>query len=161
MVLSLVTCAGYNGDHGMMAALAVLVCGFATGVGTLVLIGSAGDWVADDSLVAVLAFVLAGWLAISVGVIARRRRPESIFGPLLAAAGFAWFISAWNNPGAGSAVVFTAGLVFYTVGLPLVAHVALSYPGGRSGHWLERGALAVTYGGALVLQGVGPALLFN
>ena len=45
----------------------------------------------------------------------RRRRgcggPESRFGPLLAAAGFAWFLPEWNNPGVGSALAFTVGLV--------------------------------------------------
>ncbi len=159
-MLSLVTCAGYYGDHGMMAALAVLVCGFATGVGTLVLVQSnAGDWVAGDSAVAVLAFVLAGWLSITVGVVMTRRRPDSNFGLLLAAAGFAWFLAAWNNPGAGSALVFTVGLVLYAAVLPLAAHAALSYPVGQLGSQLERGVLTVTYVGALVLLGIGSTLV--
>ena len=146
----------------MMAALAVLACGFATGVGTSLLVrNNPGDWVAGDWAGAVLAFVLAGWLAIAIGVVARRRRPDSSFGLLLIAAGFTWFIAAWNNPGAGSSLVFTIGLVFYALGLPVVAHAGLSYPEGRLGNWLVRGALLVTYGGALGLLGVGPALLFD
>jgi len=146
----------------MMTARAVLVCGFATGVGTVVLVqNKPGDWVAGDSAGAVLAFLLAGWIAVTVGVVMRRRRPESNFGLVLAAAGFAWFIAAWNNPGAGSSLVFTVGLVFSAAGLPVVAHAGLSYPDGRLGNWLERGALGVTYGGALVLLGVGPALVFD
>ena len=159
---SLVTCVSDNGDHWMMTARAVLVCGFATGVGTVVMLqNNSGDWVAGDSAGVVLAFLLSGWIAITVGVVMSRRRPESNFGLVLAVAGFAWFIAGWNNPGAGSSVVFTIGLVFYAVGLPLVAHAALSYPGGRLGNRLELGALVVTYGGAVVLLGVGQALVFD
>ncbi|MDQ4037466.1 MAG: hypothetical protein M3313_03725, partial [Actinomycetota bacterium] len=145
-----------------MAALAVLVGGLAIGIGTLVLVRSnPGNWVAGESVGAALVFLLAGWLAIAVGVVMRRRRPDSLFGPLLVAAGFAWFLAAWNNPGAGFSLVFTVGLVLSAVGLPLVAHAALAYPGGRLASRLELGALAVTYGGALVLLGLGPALVFD
>ncbi|MDQ3734224.1 MAG: hypothetical protein M3400_09550, partial [Actinomycetota bacterium] len=145
-----------------MAALAVLVGGFVTGVGTLVLIrNNPGNWVAGESVGAGLVFLLAGWLAIAVGVVMRRRRPDSVFGPLLVAAGFAWFLAAWNNPGAGSSLVFTVGLVLSAAGLPLVAHAALAYPGGRLANQLELWALAVTYGAALVLLGLGPALVFD
>lgn len=159
---SLVTGVSDNGDHWMMTARAVLVCGFATGVGTVVLVqNNPGDWVAGDSAGAVLAFLLAGWVAVTVGAVMSRRRPESNFGLVLAAAGFAWFIAAWNNPGAGSSLVFTVGLVFYAVGLPVVAHAGLSYPEGRLENWLERGALVVTYGGALVLLGAGPTFVFD
>ena len=47
---------------------------------------------------------------IACGLVFWRRRPANAVGPLLAAAGCAWFLAEWDNPGVGSAVVFTIGL---------------------------------------------------
>ena len=71
-------------------------------------------------------------------------------------AGFAWFVTEWNNPGAASSVVFTVGLVLYAACPPLVAHAALSYPNGRLGSRVEHGVVAVAYVGHLVVLGLGP-----
>jgi signal transduction histidine kinase len=65
----------------------------------------------------------------------------------------------WNNPGAGSAFVFTTGLILYASAVPLVAHAVLAYPPGPVRR-LERVALAGAYGGALLLLGLLPALVF-
>ena len=112
------------------------------------------------SALATVALVAAGWAAIAVGLLSWRRRPESRFGVLLAAAGFAWFVTEWNNPGVGSSLVFTFGLVGYAVCPPLVAHAALSYPGGRLGADLERAIVAMAYAAALVVLGLASALVF-
>ena len=64
----------------------------------------------------------AGWTLIAVGLVSWRRQPGNGAGPLLAAAGFAWFVVEWANPASGSSTAFTArpGPVccLPTVGLP-------------------------------------------
>ena len=94
-------------------------------------------------------------------MLVQRRRPASRSGVLLAAAGFAWFVSEWNNPGAESPLVFTVGLLFYAACPPLVAHAALSYPSGRLGSRIERSILIVSYTASLVIMGLGSALVFD
>src|SRR5690242_14930547 len=55
------------------------------------------------------------------------------FGLLAVAAAVGWFLLGWNNPGAGSAFVFTGGLVLFIVSAPLVGHAALAYQRRRLG----------------------------
>jgi hypothetical protein len=86
-------------------------------------------WFAGSTDFAGAALLAAGWALIACGLAEWLRRPESAFGPLLAAAGFAWFLLEWNNPGIGSAFAFTIGLVLYASCPPLVAHAVLAYPG--------------------------------
>ena len=93
---------------------------------------------AGDSIAASLALAGAGWALVITGAVAWARRPSSRFGILLAAAGFAWFLAPLDNPGVGSGVAFTVGLVGYAACPPLVAHAALAYPGGRLTSPLER-----------------------
>jgi signal transduction histidine kinase len=108
-----------------------------------------------------VALLGAGWALIGVGVVSRRRQPESGFGLLLAAAGLAWFLVEWPNPGVGSALAFTAGLALYAACPPLAAHAALSYPEGRIRPVSARPALVFAYVGAIVVLGVLPALVFD
>jgi signal transduction histidine kinase len=85
-----------------------------------------------------------------------------MFGPLLAAAGFAWFLTEWNNPGIDSALAFTTGLVAYGVACaPFVGHAVLSYSGRQPRALLETGALAFAYAGSLLVLGLLPALVFD
>ena len=82
------------------------------------------------------------------------------FGELLAAAGCGWFLLEWNNPGVGSPLVFTIGLVLYAAAAPLVAHALLIYPAVSLGR-VERAVLALAYGGSLLALGLLPALVFD
>src|SRR6058998_2036248 len=56
-------------------------------------VGLGGEWAFYGwSNLHWLPDIAAGWSLIGAGLAARRARPESRVGPLLAAAGFAWFV---------------------------------------------------------------------
>jgi len=142
----------------------VVVCVLALGLGVgsvLIARSEPEGSLAGASVAAQLALVGAGWGLLGCGLVAWIRRPASCFGMLLALAGCAWLVVEFNNPGVGSAVVFTVGLVAYAACPPLVAHTALGYPGGRLGGRLERAAVALAYAGALLLLGLLPALAYD
>jgi signal transduction histidine kinase len=120
-----------------------------------------GYWFAGDSAIAAEAFLAAGWALVGCGLGSWLRWAASRFGPLLAAAGFAWFLPEWNNPGIGSSLAFTIGLCLYAACPPLVAHAVLAYPGRRLGSTTARGAVVVAYVGAMLVLGVLPALVFD
>jgi signal transduction histidine kinase len=112
---------------------------------------------AGSSRVAGAALLGAGWALIGCGLAFWLRRPSSRCGPLLTAAGFAWFVPEWNNPELGSSLAFTAALVLSAACPPLVAHAVLAYPGGRLPSRASAVAVGAAYGGALLVGGVGPA----
>ena len=99
----------------------------------------------------------AGWTVIAVGLVSWRRQPGNVAGPLLAVAGFAWFVVEWANPASGSSTAFTVGLVLSAACPPLVCHAVLSYPRGR----LESASEKVVVGLAYVTSLVGLGLLTN
>jgi signal transduction histidine kinase len=105
------------------------------------------------------AELIAGWSLLAAGLIAWMRRGNG-FGALLVAASFGWFLLEWNNPGIDSELGFAIGLTLYTVAPPLVAHAALLYPRRRLSR-LERLMLAAAYTGAILVLGLGPALVFD
>ncbi len=107
------------------------------------------------------ALLAAGWTTIGAGLAFWWRRPASRFGVLLTAGGFAWFLLEWDNPGIGSPVAFTVGLVLFASAPPLFAHAVLVYPGGRLGSPLERAAVVVAYVGGVVLLGLLPAMFLD
>src|SRR5262245_65262874 len=78
-----------------------------------------------------IALLGAGWALIASGAAFWLRSPRNRVGPLLVAAGFAWFLLEWINPRTGSAAAFTLGLCFYAACPPLVGHAVLAYPGGK------------------------------
>ena len=87
-----------------------------------------------------------GWALIGCGLAAWVRQPDGRFGPLFAAAGFAWFLLEWNNPGIDSALAFTVGLCLYASCPPLVAHAVLVDAGGATAlARREAVALALAY----------------
>src|SRR5262245_40113540 len=137
------TSRGWNDDALVIAGFGVLVCGLVCGIGTLLLArDNPGGSLTGSPLPAAVALLGAGWLAITVGVAVGQRRGPNRFGVLLLAAGFAWFVAEWNNPGAGSSLVFSAGLLFYAACPPLVAHAILAYPTGRMRSPVEAVAVA-------------------
>jgi signal transduction histidine kinase len=89
-----------------------------------------------------------GWTFIGSGLIASRRRPASRTGPLLAATGFTWFAGNFAQVGVAAVAWAAAHLVYLHRG-PLV-QLVLTYPSGRPGSRLVRGAVAVGYAVAVI-----------
>jgi signal transduction histidine kinase len=143
-------------------AVGLLGLGLAAGVLTL---SAARDhpayWFAGSSRVAGAALLGAGWALIGCGVAFWLRRPSSRCGPLLTAAGFAWFVPEWNNPELGSSLAFTAGLALSAACPPLVGHAVLGYPGGRLPSRATAAAVAAAYAGALLAGGLAAAVVYD
>jgi signal transduction histidine kinase len=142
--------------------LAVLVTGGVVGLLSFSFARSdPGYALAGDSVARAAAELAVGYALIGVGIVSWLRRPGSRWGVLLAAAGIAWFLAEWGNPGVGAALIFTIGLTLYGLAPPLVAHAVLAYPHGRLPSWGDRVALAVAYLGAVVVLGLLPAFFFD
>jgi signal transduction histidine kinase len=89
-----------------------------------------------------------GWSFIGCGLVAWRRRPESHTGPLMAATGFTWFLGNFSDVGV-PAVAWAASQLVYLHRGPLI-HLVLTYPSGRPGSPLVRGAVVVGYAVAII-----------
>jgi signal transduction histidine kinase len=113
--------------------------------------------------------LLSNWLTVSYvlcGLLAWARRPDSRFGPLMVAAGFANFIStlSWTT----NDVTFTLGQALDLLPPVLLMHVFLAFPTGHLRGTLERALVAGAYVAAVLLQlvrmafgGFGPNNLFE
>jgi signal transduction histidine kinase len=124
-----------------LAGLAAAGCTFA--------LAFTSDHVAEPGLQAALLV----WITlpyILAGVIARWRRPDNRFGPLMVVAGFVMFLSSfqWASP----ALPYTIGLAFDVLPAAVFLHVFLAFPTGRLQTRLERIAVAATYSAAVGLQ---------
>jgi signal transduction histidine kinase len=97
------------------------------------------DWVPD---------LVTGWTLIACGLVAWARRADSGAGPLMAAAGYAWFMPNFEGTGLG-AIDWLAAHALYLHRGPLV-HVVLTYPTGRPARKLTWAAIALGYGAAIV-----------
>jgi signal transduction histidine kinase len=145
-----------------VVAVVVFAAGAGFGVFTLDLARDhPAYWFAGSSVLGGAALLVAGWALITCGVVAWLRRPAAHLGPIVAAAGFGWFVLEWNNPAIGSAVGFTVGLALYAVCAPLVAHAVLVYPTGRLRSPLDGAFVVVGYCVNVLLLGVLPALFFD
>jgi signal transduction histidine kinase len=138
--------------------LAAWPAGLALGVVSAVVARSDPAYAFASSPALIAAELAAGFSVMATGLLVVRAGQRR-FGVLLAAAGAGWFLLEWNNPGAGSAFVFTAGLVLYAAAVPLVAHAVLANTPGpvRRLEWV---ALAGAYNGALLLLGLLSAFVF-
>jgi signal transduction histidine kinase len=145
----------------MLLRLALWPAGLALGVFSLAVARDEPAFsFAGSTLEGAVALLGAGWALLACGLVFSGRRPGNTVGPLLPAAGCAWFLAEWDTPGAGSAAVFTTGLVFYAACPPLVAWAMLAYPSGRLGFWEERVAVGLALAGAVLVLGLLPAF-FN
>ena len=113
------------------------------------------------SVLAAIAELAGGWSLAFLGLVYWVRHNRNRFGPLLVAAGFAWFLAEWTNPNVGSALVFTIGLVGFVACAPLVGHAALAYPSGRLTSSADRVLLTFAYADAVVLLGFLPTVVFD
>lgn len=97
------------------------------------------DWVPD---------LVTGWTLIACGLVAWSRRPDSRSGPLMAATGFSWFLGNFAALGADP-VDWLGAHALYLYRGPLV-HLLVTYPSGRLTSRLDRAAVAIGYGAAVV-----------
>jgi signal transduction histidine kinase len=96
---------------------------------------------------------LVAWITLSYilcGLVAWWQRPESRFGPLMVAAGFAPFLSTLSV--ASAEVPRTIGQVLILLPPVLFLHVFLAYPSGRLEGRLERWLVAAAYVAAVGLS---------
>jgi len=132
---------------------------------TTVALGLANDEL-DDVWIRVF---LNDWLTLNyicAGLIAWWRRPESRFGLLMVAAGFANFLSTFSLATAG--LPYTIAFLILRLPPVLFLHVFLAYPSGRLVGRLERAIVAGAYVTAIaldltlmVLGGAGPRNLIE
>jgi signal transduction histidine kinase len=97
--------------------------------------------------------LLSNWITVSYllcGLFAWWRRPDSRFGVLMVAAGFANFIStlSWTT----NDLTFTLGQALDLVPPVLFLHVFLAFPSGHLSSTLERGLVVFAYVAAVVLN---------
>ena len=115
---------------------------------------------AGGSWTGAAALLGAGWALLGGGLGFWARRPRNAVGPLLVAASWAWFVAEWDNPGVGSALLFTIGLVLFAACPSLVAWAVLAYPLGRLRTRVERIAVVVSFAAGVLVLGLLPALFF-
>jgi signal transduction histidine kinase len=89
-----------------------------------------------------------GWSLIGCGLIASRRRPESRTGPLMAATGLTWFLGNFAQVGVAPVAWMAAHTVCLHRGF--LVQLVVTYPTGRPGSRLVRGAVAVGYAVAVI-----------
>ena len=100
-----------------------------------------------------LQAALLDWIVLSYvfsGLIAWWRRPDSRFGPLMIAAGFATSLSSLSS--ASGALPFTVGQAMDLVPFAVFFHVYLSFPTGRLQGAPERWVVGAGYFVAVGLQ---------
>jgi signal transduction histidine kinase len=131
-----------------LGALWVIGCaGCVAAVSTVALaLASEGP---PDPLVRAISVAAIMLSYILAGLVAWRRRPESRFGPLMVAAGFAAFFShlSWTSLALPFAidVPFTIGRIASLLPPVLFLHVFLAFPSGRLQSGLERALVAAAY----------------
>jgi signal transduction histidine kinase len=137
----------------VLGAVAGLGCVAATASVVLILESA-------DERAPVVRAVLVGWITLSFvfcGLIAWWQRPDSRFGPLMVAAGFAPFLSTLST--ASGEIPYTIGEICRRLPVAVFLHVFLSYPTGRLHGRLERVVVTSSY--VLVLGAGVVSVLFG
>jgi signal transduction histidine kinase len=127
---------------------AVGLAGLAAAVATFAL-ALTSDHVPEQGLQA----ALVDWITVPYilgGLFAWWRRPDSRFGPLMIAAGFAMFVSTLQW--ASAPLPYTIGLAFDLLPVAVLIHVFLAFPSGRLERGTERAVVAAGYSVAAGLQ---------
>src|SRR4051794_3493175 len=138
------------------ARIVVTTLGVLTGVATVQLARDHPDLsLAGDTVPASALQLAAGWALMLAGLAHHARRPGAVSGPLLVAAGFAWFAVEAPNPEVGSSLVFTAGLLLAASCPALIVHAALAHRAGRPESRID---VAVIAAGYLVCLGAAGAV---
>jgi signal transduction histidine kinase len=112
---------------------------------------------------AMVLSALAGWALIVVAIVGWLRIPPdpgAPIAPIALLAGMTLFLAGWSNPGSGSAVAFTIGLLLGSLTPAAVGHLLLAYPDARFGSGVRRLIGSAGYATGLLGIGLIPALLF-
>jgi signal transduction histidine kinase len=134
----------------LLAAAGVVACAVAVAVAL------AGSDSPTPGLVAAVRAVTVG-LPIGVGLYAWYRRPRIRFGPLLVAAGFAWFLTTFAE--SSDSVLYSIGrLSGWVVEVGLV-YLVLAFPTGRLASRLDR--VLVAAGAAMLVTLWLPSVFFG
>ena len=133
-----------------VARIQILVAalGLIAGLGILWLIVASNHESTSNAVMAL--YVLIGWMFMGPGLVAWRRRPDSRFGILFAAVGFAWAAAGISE--ANNAAVFSFGLLLDSLWIAILIHAILAFPSGSLNSRLARGVTIGFYGAATVLQ---------
>jgi signal transduction histidine kinase len=137
-----------QGAPGLAVLWALAIGGFMA-AGVSVALALSSDHLTEPGLQA----ALLDWVSLPYilgGLIAWRRRPDSRFGPLMVAAGFAMFVSSlqWTS----AALPYTVGLAFDLLPPALFIHVFLAFPSGRLERPVERVIVAAAYAAGFGVQ---------
>jgi signal transduction histidine kinase len=145
-----------------VARAGVAIAGAAVGIASVLVARRHPDVsLAGDAPWASAAQLLAGWGLVAAGLAHGAPRPASRSGPLLAAAGLAWFLVEANDPEVGSSLIFTAGLALFAACPPLLAHAALAYSQGRLRSRVEVAGVALGYAAGVGVLGLLTAALYD
>jgi signal transduction histidine kinase len=148
--------------HGRYGRLTLALLALAFGLLTLSRARhDPGGSFAGASTLGAVAELAAGWSLAAAGLLFWERHPGNRCGPLIVAAGFAWFLPEWTSAGVGSAVGFTAGLMGVAACGPLIGHAALAYPRGRLSSLLQSLTVGLAYAAGVVLLGILPTAVYD
>jgi signal transduction histidine kinase len=123
------------------ALWALAAAGIVTGLAVLALLLANEDIEAPGAWGA--GTLVVGWGFIGVGLFAWARRPDNRIGMLMAATGFAWFVSAASF--SDVPLVFSIAAVLGSVFFVVVMHLLLAFPSGRLQSRFERRLVAFGY----------------
>jgi signal transduction histidine kinase len=140
-----------SGGRVVLLALA----GLAVGLAYAAIVLSSGH--VDDRGFAAGLGLLVGWSFIGTGLFAWWRRPANRTGPLMAAAGLAWFASGVSA--SDDDVLYTIGIALDALFPAILGHLIVAFPTGRLETRAERVLVVAAYVTVTVLQ--LPSLLFE
>ncbi len=129
--------------------------GLAVGLAYAAVVLSSGH--VDDRGFAAGLGLLVGWSFIGTGLFAWWRRPANRTGPLMAAAGLAWFASGVSA--SDDDVLYTIGIALDALFPAILGHLLVAFPTGRLETRAERVLVIAAYVTVTVLQ--LPSLLFE
>jgi PAS domain S-box-containing protein len=104
----------------------------------------------DEAAIAAVLTLLLGWSFSLSGLVAWSRRPQNHFGPLMVAAGFAWFLTSLTA--ANASIPFTVGVILENLPYAIIIHLLLAYPRGRLEWWVTRAIATAGYVDVLLVQ---------
>jgi signal transduction histidine kinase len=144
----------------MALRVALLAVGVALGLwARAVAASSSGLSFATRTSWGTIFMLIAGWSAMIAAIITLREFRRCAL--LLYAVGTWWFVRELAIPSVEVPLAFTIGLVVFSVGPALVAHLLLSHPTGHIHGWLYRVIVASGYVVTVGVLGLGGTSVFD